>query len=61
MKKQIILAIAIVFVVMYLAFSFIEMQLNPFTWGEGVRFLYCLCFFLVSFIVASENNDKKKF
>ena len=66
MKKQIILAIAIVFVVMYLMFSFIKMLLNPFMWSEAFRFLYCSLSFLVSLIhvaIVSDlgNDDKDNF
>jgi len=66
MKKQIITVIAIVFVVMYLTFSFIKMQLNPFMWCEKMRFCYCLTSFLISLIPVAiisdlDNDDKDMF
>ena len=66
MKKQIILTTAIVFVGLYLTFSFVKMELNPVSWTEGFRFLYCSVSIFVSFIaigVISDlgNDNKEKF
>ena len=64
MKKQIILATAIVFVGLYLAFSFIKMELNPVSWTEGFRVLYLLVSIFVSFIaigvISDLGNDDKE-
>lgn len=52
MKKQIILAIAIVFVVMYLTFSFVKLEIDFRLWSENNRLAYIFSSILYGLIIS---------
>jgi len=55
---NIIKCLLLLAVTVYLTFAFVLATLNPFEWGEDVRFLAVMVFYVVSVVAYLVNSEK---